>query len=166
MFQQRKLLFVILLALIPFMFSATVLLAEELPKAATTSKKQTAKAKTTKTKSASKTKASAKPTVTPKPVGNTSPLGDFELARYQYCGKDSDCVVSANGCCDCANGTKEVAVNKERLQAFRERFDCLYFQCGTKRADPPCQSGVVSCLNHRCVYFDEAREKTEEKDKF
>ncbi|HQH28156.1 MAG TPA: hypothetical protein PLP17_12220 [Oligoflexia bacterium] len=87
-------------------------------------------------------------------TGNTKPLDDFELARYQYCGTDKDCVVSINGCCDCANGGIEVAVNKERRDDFRKRFDCLYFECSHKPANPPCANGVVSCVNHKCRYFD------------
>lgn len=111
--------------------------------------------------------ASATPAIrkTPAASGNTTPLSDFELARYQYCGKDSDCTIAINGCCDCANGGTEVAVNKERLEVFRKRFDCLYVQCGSEPADPPCESGVVSCLNHRCAYFDESRKKQQKDEK-
>ena len=103
-----------------------------------------------------------KPSPTPSPepklgTGNTSPLSEFELGRYQYCGKDTDCTVSINGCCDCANGGIEVGVNKERLEDFRQRFDCLYFECGRKLANPPCANGVVSCVNHKCKYFDDVR---------
>lgn len=88
-------------------------------------------------------------------TGNTKAIDDFELAKYQYCGGDADCTIAVNGCCDCANGGTEVAVNRERLQAFRERFDCLHVQCTSNIAEPPCQNGVVSCINHRCHYFDE-----------
>ncbi|MCB0322388.1 MAG: hypothetical protein KDD69_02410 [Bdellovibrionales bacterium] len=87
-------------------------------------------------------------------TGNTKALGDFELAKYQYCGRDSDCVVAINGCCDCVNGGTEVAVNAERLAAFEARFDCLHVQCSHNPANPPCENGVVSCVNHRCRYFD------------
>jgi hypothetical protein len=108
----------------------------------------------------SKKAAPAAPTAAPtaKPAsGNTAPLSDFELGRYQYCGKDADCVVSINGCCDCANGGMEVAVNKERLEDFRKRFECLYVECGRKPANPPCANGVVSCIEHKCKYFDDAK---------
>ncbi len=86
---------------------------------------------------------------------NTKPLSDFELLKYQYCGEDSDCTVAVNGCCDCANGGIEVAVNKERLEDFQARFACLHVQCGTKPADPLCKNGVVSCVSHRCIYHDD-----------
>ena len=85
--------------------------------------------------------------------GNTAALDAFELARYQYCGSDRDCVVAINGCCDCANGGVEVAVNNDRLKAFRERFDCLHMTCGMVPPNPPCASGVVSCISHKCKYF-------------
>lgn len=81
-----------------------------------------------------------------------TPLDSFELGKYQYCGSDRDCVVANNGCCDCANGGEDVAVNKERLEAFRERFDCLHVQCTMRASVPPCGSGLVSCINHRCKY--------------
>lgn len=88
---------------------------------------------------------------------NTGAISDFELARYQYCGQDSDCVVSVNGCCDCANGSAEVAVNKNRLGDFRKRFDCLKYSCGDKDADPRCANGVVSCVSHKCQYLDDTK---------
>lgn len=84
----------------------------------------------------------------------TEPLDDFELGKYQYCGTDRDCVVATNGCCDCANGGDDVAVNKERLEAFRARFDCLHTACTERAAIPPCGSGVVSCVSHRCQYMN------------
>ena len=87
--------------------------------------------------------------------GNTSPLEEFELGRYQYCGQDKDCIIAINGCCDCVNGGREVAINKDRLSAFRERFDCLHQACGDKLPDPPCENGVVSCVNHKCNYYDD-----------
>ncbi len=85
--------------------------------------------------------------------GNTTPLSPFELAKYQYCGQDSDCVGAINGCCDCANGGQEIALNKDRLEAFRKNFECLQFACGDKSPETPCFSGVVSCVEHRCKYF-------------
>lgn len=116
--------------------------AKEAAKAAKPSKPKVAKGK----KPAAKVKAKPK-------LGAVTPINDFELGRYQYCGADSDCVVANNGCCDCANGGKDVAVNKERLADFQKRFDCLYAKCGDKRADPICGSGVVSCVMHKCQYF-------------
>jgi hypothetical protein len=83
----------------------------------------------------------------------TRSLSEFELAKYQYCGQDSDCTVSFNGCCDCANGSPEVAVNKARLEDFRSRFQCLSVACGTVDANPHCGNGVVTCVSHRCQYY-------------
>ena len=88
-----------------------------------------------------------------KPQGATKPLSAFELGRYQYCGDDKDCQYAVNGCCDCANGSEDVAVNKERYQAFRARFACLYVSCGESTSEPPCGTGVVSCVNHKCRYI-------------
>ena len=82
----------------------------------------------------------------------TTPLDSFELGKYQYCGSDQDCVPVNNGCCDCANGGEDVAVNKERLEAFRARFDCLHVACTERASIPPCGTGVVSCISHRCHY--------------
>jgi hypothetical protein len=90
---------------------------------------------------------------------NTNPLLDFELAKYQYCGNDTDCVIAINGCCDCVNGGIEVAVNKSRLEAFRSRFDCVHVVCGLEPADPVCGSGVVSCVSHRCQYLDDRKKE-------
>ena len=86
----------------------------------------------------------------------TKPLTEFDLGRYQYCGSDRDCVVAINGCCDCANGGVEVAVNRTRLEKFRSRFECLKVNCGKKIPAPACGSGVVTCIEHRCRYVPAA----------
>lgn len=86
-----------------------------------------------------------------KPI--TGKLSDFELARYQYCGDDRDCIVVNNGCCDCANGSPDVSINKARLADFKARFACIDVYCKNKTPDPICGSGVVSCINHKCKYF-------------
>ncbi len=87
-------------------------------------------------------------------------LPKFELARYQYCGDDRDCIIVSNGCCDCANGSPDVSINKDRLAAYEARFNCVDVLCGEKSVDPICGSGVVSCVNHKCKYFG-----PEEEDK-
>ena len=89
----------------------------------------------------------------------TGPLPEFELLRYTYCGDDRDCVKAVNGCCDCANGGEDVAVNKERLLNFRDRFDCVHVPCGEEERTPSCGSGVVTCVNHRCHYIEPDRIK-------
>lgn len=89
----------------------------------------------------------------PVPPRSTKPLSAFELGRYQYCGEDRDCMHAVNGCCDCANGGEDVAVNRQRYEAFRDRFQCLHVSCGDKTLQPECATGLVSCLNHKCRYF-------------
>lgn len=86
-------------------------------------------------------------------AGRTDPLEEFDLARYQYCGKDSDCVLTVNGCCDCEQGGQQVAVNQQRLEDFRKNFECLYVSCGEGQADNRCANAVVSCVDHRCKNY-------------
>ncbi len=85
---------------------------------------------------------------------NIGPLSEFELGKYQYCGTDADCIKAMNGCCDCANGGQDVAVNRERYNDFRARFDCLNINCTERARIPSCGSGVVSCVKHTCQYFE------------
>ncbi|MCC6220765.1 MAG: hypothetical protein IT291_05950 [Deltaproteobacteria bacterium] len=82
------------------------------------------------------------------------PLSQFELGRYQSCGEDADCVKAVNGCCDCANGGQDVAVNKDRYDDFRARFDCVEVMCTELGGVPACGSGVVSCVSHKCRYVE------------
>lgn len=94
---------------------------------------------------------------------NSQPLSDFDLGKYQYCGTDSDCILAQNGCCDCANGGQDIAINKERVSAFQSRFDCLHVECTEKATEPPCASGVVSCINHKCRYIGEEPSSSKKK---
>ncbi len=124
-------------------------------------KKKPAKINTSKV--VTKIKKPAKPVLVKVPTAqkvalaekSTKPISGFELGKYQYCGEDRDCVPAVNGCCDCANGGEDVAVNRERLEAFRSRFECLNVSCSEKSREPVCGSGLVSCLNHKCKYFSE-----------
>lgn len=82
-------------------------------------------------------------------------ISDKDLLAYQYCGKDSDCMPVINGCCQCMQGDKFVAINKERLEAFQDRFTCESVLC--PKSEPvsySCEDGVVSCVNHRCLYVE------------
>lgn len=81
-------------------------------------------------------------------VGN---LSNFELARYQYCDGDSDCMIVNNGCCDCNNGGEDVSINKGDLDRFKARMGCSHARC-TKKGGRRCGSGVVSCVSHKCRY--------------
>jgi len=82
----------------------------------------------------------------------SKPIDAFELGKYQYCGKDSDCVVAVNGCCDCVNGAEDVAVNKGHYDSFRTRFRCLSMLC-PELDNTKCAKGVVSCIEHKCNYL-------------
>ncbi len=127
------------------LFAASAFVASMTPPAAAESSKKTEAARP---KPAPKQKVAKGAT--------NQPLSDFDLGKYQYCGSDRDCVPAVNGCCDCANGGKDVAVNKERTEALRARFDCLHTNCGDKEGDPACGSGVVSCIGHKCRYIADA----------
>lgn len=81
-------------------------------------------------------------------------LSEFELGKYQYCGQDSDCMKAINGCCDCANGGQDAAVSKAQYQDFLSRFRCVDVMCTQLARTPPCGSGVVSCVNHKCRYLE------------
>lgn len=98
-------------------------------------------------------------------AGNSGPLDKFELGRFQYCGSDADCIHVTNGCCDCANGGEDVAINKDYQERFRQKFDCLNVACTMRAAEPPCGSGVVSCVDHKCRYFPQERFANPEKPK-
>lgn len=107
-------------------------------------------------KSGSATAASSGDSAAPAVKEYTGPkLAEFDLARYQYCGADSDCVVALNGCCGCEDGGQEVAINKDRLEAFRANFSCDNVACGQKLSSTRCFGGVVSCIEHRCRYIAE-----------
>lgn len=83
----------------------------------------------------------------------TTPLPETDIREYQGCSSDSDCVVAVNGCCDCANGGQDVAVNKGRMTDFRLRFNCENIVCTQLATEPPCGSGVVTCVSHQCRYI-------------
>jgi hypothetical protein len=75
-----------------------------------------------------------------------------DLAPYQVCTKDEDCVFATNGCCDCANGGKETAVNKDFLDEFEARFDCKEISCTMIARVQPCGCGTVRCEDFQCTY--------------
>lgn len=96
-----------------------------------------------------------KPKDITKKITTSQRLTDFEVGRYQYCGKDSDCTVVNNGCCDCVNGGQDVAINKLNVERFRKRFACDSVTCGMKVGMHPCGQGIISCVNHKCHYIDD-----------
>lgn len=86
-------------------------------------------------------------------------LDDKDLLPYQYCGKDSDCMQVINGCCQCMQGDSFVAINKDRLEAFQARFKCEDVLCPkSENYSYSCVDGVVTCLNHRCLYVAPGKE--------
>lgn len=76
-----------------------------------------------------------------------------ELANYQYCGRDSDCIEVINGCCQCLQGDKYVAIAKNRYKDFKMSFNCDNISCPKEESFDNCQEGVLSCINHKCEYF-------------
>ena len=85
-------------------------------------------------------------------------LSSDELLKFQYCGKDSDCVESINGCCQCLQGDKKIGIAKDRLGDFRSQFHCDNISCPQEDDSSKCEDGIVSCLNHRCTYFGVEKE--------
>lgn len=89
------------------------------------------------------------------PPRSNAPLSDADLHRYQYCGNDKDCVIARNGCCDCANGGFDVAINKMRIEDFKDRFNCMSTYCTQIAPATPCAIGTVTCVEHRCDFVSE-----------
>jgi hypothetical protein len=87
---------------------------------------------------------------------NTLPaysLPESELAKYQYCGKDSDCMQVINGCCQCLQGDPFTTINKNMLEDFRKKFNCNKVTCPDDNRAFSCHDGLVSCINYRCHYY-------------
>lgn len=82
------------------------------------------------------------------------PLSESETLTYRSCTVDLDCIYTTNGCCDCANGGQNIAVNIDRLSEFRALFDGKMTACTEMAMDPPCGSGTVSCNNGVCEYTE------------
>jgi len=82
---------------------------------------------------------------------NKGVLSDTETLPYKNCAVDSDCIYTTNGCCDCANGGEDIAINKSKLSDFEALFNCSG-ACTMIGAVPPCGSGTVSCQSGLCVY--------------
>jgi hypothetical protein len=79
-------------------------------------------------------------------------LTEAETLPYRDCTVDADCVYATNGCCDCANGGEDIAVNKTKLADFQKLFLCTDVACTTIGASPACGSGTVSCVSGVCDY--------------
>jgi hypothetical protein len=84
--------------------------------------------------------------------GADTVLSEAETLAYRDCTVDSDCIYATNGCCDCANGGQDIAVNKTKLDDFENLFNCTAVACTMVGAVPPCGSGTVSCTSGICEY--------------
>ncbi len=78
-------------------------------------------------------------------------MPEAETLKYRTCTTDSDCIYINNGCCDCANGGEDLAINKNQQEEFLNEFDCkgvicteVYRECGTDE---------IQCINNICEYF-------------
>jgi hypothetical protein len=80
------------------------------------------------------------------------PLSDSETLQYRSCTHDIDCIYVQNGCCDCANGGRDIAVNVEKLTEFTEKFQCTNVACTMIAAVPACGTGTVACKSGLCEY--------------
>jgi hypothetical protein len=80
----------------------------------------------------------------------TPALSGTDLAKYQNCKVDDDCVYAQNGSCDCNNGGMGVAVNKTLLTEFRKNFEattCTVVQGAS------CTDGLPRCEQNKCLYY-------------
>jgi hypothetical protein len=79
----------------------------------------------------------------------SAPMEERLTREYRACAVDADCVVVLNGCCDCANGGQDIAVNREEAAAFEARFHCTG-ECNEMAGD--CGQGTARCEDQLCTY--------------
>ena len=80
------------------------------------------------------------------------PIPAADLAEYRKCTTDKDCIYVNNGCCDCANGGEEIAINNTKKSDFLNLFDCQKTACTKIARIPACGTGTVSCESGLCVF--------------
>jgi len=80
------------------------------------------------------------------------PLSDSDTLKYRNCTGDTDCIYAQNGCCDCANGGADIAINSSKLTEFRANFSCDNVTCTMLAPVPVCGSGTISCKSGLCEY--------------
>ena len=85
-------------------------------------------------------------------VSEGGPLSNSLILQYKDCQEDEDCIYVQNGCCDCANGGEDDAINEDQQTAFLENFDCTTVTCTMLATDPPCGSGTITCESGKCEY--------------
>lgn len=83
----------------------------------------------------------------------TSPVTASVLSQYQGCNVNSDCVWFNNGCCDCANGGQETAVNRNMNAQAADLFNCAGVACTMRAKIPPCGTGSVFCNSNKCEFL-------------
>ena len=88
----------------------------------------------------------------PELTSGTPPMAEPETRDFRTCQTDSDCVYVQNGCCDCANGGGAIAVHRDKVQAFRAKFDCSAASCTAMMNLPGCDKGTASCKAGLCEY--------------
>jgi hypothetical protein len=82
------------------------------------------------------------------------PISAAETVPYRQCTQDTDCIVVQNGCCSCANGGEDIAIHRDRREAFQARFDCTKgVFCTEVGAVVPCGSGQARCVDASCAYI-------------
>lgn len=84
-----------------------------------------------------------------KPRRYAEPMQEHLTLEYRACTNDTDCVLALNGCCDCANGGEDIAVNREQAAAFKARFVCNH---GCTEIGGNCGQGTIACEAKLCVY--------------
>lgn len=80
----------------------------------------------------------------------TPPLSPAELAKYQDCTTDEDCVYVQNGSCDCNNGGMGNAINRKYVADFKKLFEKT--EC-TDIKGASCTSGLPRCEQNKCLYY-------------
>jgi hypothetical protein len=79
------------------------------------------------------------------------PMDERLTMEYRSCRIDADCVLAVNGCCDCANGGRDIAVSRAKLDDFKARFRCA---AGCTERGGSCGTGTVTCEGAVCMYRD------------
>lgn len=95
-------------------------------------------------------------------AGSSDPLPPDELAKYQMCSADTDCVLATNAPTSCCaqGGGGNTAINKDQVDAFRDAFDnpdCKDALCAAIAiVGPPTDPAwvdnkfVPKCTSNRC----------------
>jgi hypothetical protein len=70
----------------------------------------------------------------------TQPLPADQLAHFQDCNVDSDCVIATNGCC-----CDTVFINEKKTSDFRSQFACVtHCDCFQQDECPKCVQGLCT----------------------